>query len=169
MMFQVIVNTSTTENTSRKRNGLQESSMIICFAPFLILPLFMNGRLVFAFLGFTIMVSNFVSLVLKEASDVKIIVGVLAGVILTTVSSGTLIVGVLYGCTILYYLFRHSEVSRLMKFISSLCLLPIGIVIFDYSVLMINRNIQYFGGGIEGVVNMLNHGAGRFLYLLDFK
>jgi len=141
--------------------------MILAVIPLLILPLLMNGRLIAAYLGFTILINLFVRLFNNEdLGKIKIFVIGSIGLILTMVSSGTMVVSALY-IIFLSYVFnqKHIKSKRFIKkaLIFLLVLSPIFYKLLSYYWLMFMRNVNYYGGGINGTIDMLNHGIGRYL------
>lgn len=168
MIFLLIVDTL---QTLKKQNipFLLEIKMFIALIPLIILPLIMNGRLIAAYLGFIILIRIFIDLFSeKQKGRIEIFSFGLVGLILTMVSSGTMTVAFIY-ILFLTYIFNKGKLNRKMFVKRSLLITivfsPVIYAIFSYFWLMLMRNINYYGGGLNGVINMFNHGAGKFLML----
>lgn len=135
--------------------------------PLLILPLIMNGRLIPAFLGFSLLINLFINTNLGfKITKFKIVSIITFSFILTMVSSGTMTVAFIYILVMLYSSnYKKLKLKKTLRFLFFILILsfPIIFKVLDYVWLMLSRNIQFYGGGIKGVVNMLNHGAGRFI------
>jgi len=43
--------------------------------------------------------------------------------------------------------------------------MPIGFLFAEYFFVAIDKNLSYFGGGMQGVINMLEHGMGQVFSL----
>ncbi len=142
----------------------------------LVLSVAMSGRIVFAFLGLFIILYQDICLIRKK--QVSLIfrwfwLGV--GFLLTTVSSGTMLLtfGYIFLMFIIRYLFDCSVKDRVRIAagggIACVIMFPVWSKVAGYIIKMLNKNISYFGGGIEGMVNMLKHGMGRIIYIADSR
>lgn len=97
VMYLIIIDTVLKFKKSRLRYD-SETKMFFALIPFLILPFIMNGRLIAAFLGFSILIHLFVALFHGQSrmgSIKKFLIGCL-GLVLTMVSSGTMSVALVY-------------------------------------------------------------------------
>lgn len=163
LMYLIIMET-TSKFPQRARLPLAIKGFI-AIAPFIFLLFIMNGRLIFAYTGFSILINLFLGLFRGEPkSKLKLFVSGLFGFLLTTVSSGTMTVSLSYLVLLTCILNRKkmnkwSFIKRLPK--ATLLLAPLLYIILPYFWMMLMRNVNFFGGGISGVFNMLNHGAGR--------
>lgn len=124
----------------------------------------MNGRIIFSFFGISIIIINN----LKIWSGMNLNHGLLwsyvAGIVFSMVSSGTMLVSI--AIAILgVILSRHFKEVLKSKILYLYLILASPVIYFfsKYIVLMIKKNIDYFGGGISGVINMLSHGVGKIL------
>lgn len=127
------------------------------------LSLVMNGRLVSAFLGMTIILFIQIS-VLKEKRGFKIQEYFLMfiGFFLSTVSSGTMMITLLQIIIVTFLVLKENKQSMKFLFI----FYGVGAAILSSLILsLIAKNLAYFGGGITGLINMLSHGFGKFLLL----
>jgi hypothetical protein len=145
---------------------------ILMLIPLGILPLIMNGRMLLAFLGYALLI-NFLVDFYKGNNKVTIILlfKIFISLILTMVSSGAMTVAILFLISMVYSINSKNILNK--KFIKKavvllIVLAPIINKLFNYFLLMLNRNIIYFGGGFQGFVNMLNHGLGRIFMLKKF-
>lgn len=139
---------------------------VLCLFPMIILTFLMNGRLVAAFFGFSILVDLFC----KVFNDIKVnmvsvIIVISFGFLFTTVSSGTMMVSFIYIVAMIYFRNKNNLNKKRFGFTFAIMLIlfmPIIIEIFQYIYFMFMRNVNYFGGGIEGFINMMQHGVGRY-------
>ena len=87
---------------------------------------------------------------------------ILISFVLCSVSSGTLFVAVisLYVFLIMQF-FKFRSKKNTMLFITFFCALIFSLPLLA---LLLAKNIDFYGGGIDGLINMLSHGAG-FIFL----
>lgn len=121
----------------------------------------MNGRLIPALVGMSLILNVTIQLFLgKIVFNIKVMIIFIFAWILTTVSSGAMLVAFLQ---ILFSILIYSKInkSKKMIYLIGFIFAPIIIKIIKFIILMINKNISFFGGGLDGAVNMLNHGIGK--------
>jgi len=143
---------------------------VLFFTVFMLLVLLstlMNGRILFAITGASILLSILMSW--KKIAFFKIVIFFLIALILSSVSSGTVFVSIItFVVFVVYQNFNSGRFS--WKNISLLCLMMTGtFYIFPLLKVLIMKNVNYFGGGVDGVVNMLGHGVGRVLLKMDLE
>lgn len=140
------------------------------------LAVVMNGRIIFAYLGLTMLIYKDIrNLKGRRIPLWRTVMITVISFILGTVSSGTMMV-------IVAYILLMTVVKLTYLYSPKKCLVVIlwGIIglwlsstlfysVFNYLLTMINKNITFFGDGFSGVVNMLNHGIGRYIYLSDSR
>lgn len=128
----------------------------------------MNGRIIFAFLGYALVITA----ALEQARHkcfIRLWEGILygIGILFTTVSSGCMIIGFLFTafCFFIKWAYIRSAVRKLYVVMgligSAVVFFPVVKKVIAYIAFMINKNITFYGGGIEGVIGMLQHGLGR--------
>ena len=149
----------------RKKENLLHCYLAVVFF-ILVLALIMNGRICFAFLGFSMLIFEMgnIYFIKTPRKWIRRYINVIIGVILSTVSSGTMVVCVSF--TILMFFARVIKFKVVQK--SSLrfiflCALGLPFIVkgVEYVWIMIDKNIVFFGGGFSGIINMLQHGVGR--------
>ncbi len=135
------------------------------FLPIALLSMAMNGRIAIAILGLSILVCAISTRIRSPRQSVlKFLFAMLVALLLMAVSSGTIMVGVL---SMLFFcgigVFAHwpkptrSQISSLWVGIGAVvCFSPFLLVSID-------KNVSFFGGGLEGAVNLINHGFGSLL------
>lgn len=123
----------------------------------------MNGRLVAAYAGISIIMYNFLQIYLDKKVRVINIFNIFIGFIMSTVSSGVMMVSFFFICIIIMI---YCNIFKKYKSITTILILlsPIIINIIKYIYMMCLKNINYFGGGIKGFIFMLRHGFGRYFY-----
>ena len=128
------------------------------------LSLFMNGRIVFAILGASMLLM--VGYFWGSLKIVKLVVLSIVGLFLTSVSSGTFIVFALSLFILSFYHFLNDFSKRnVMLFCCSTILL---LLISPLLKMYFFRNLDFYGGGFHGFINMLNHGFGALLFTENF-
>lgn len=157
------------DNISKYRNNKRNISFvikcIITLIPLLILAFIMNGRLIPAFFGFMIVISLFLENENKKIAINPLFISKLFfGFLFTMVSSGTMTVTFVFSIISLYItnsdkVIKKKNIKKIV--IGLIILLPVIYKFFTYFLFMLNKNITFYGGGIDGAVNMLNHGAGK--------
>ena len=142
----------------------------------IVLFFIMNGRLVFAFLGLQLIIYGQVCSFNNIQKNKWMEWGRIGiGLVLTTVSSGTMLLTVAYVCLIfiIRYLYLISKLEKVKVAHLFLCMcilaIPVWIKVVEYILNMINKNIIYYGGGIEAVVKMLQHGMGKLIFISDSR
>lgn len=137
-------------------------------AYFLVIMFFqMNGRIGFAFLGYSILLLIVVQHHYERKLSIGSFIGALLGLALCSVSSGTLVSGTLCIVIAIYF-----EVCRCIKrttltrpafaiFVASVILSGL---LFRYLLVGVSKNVTFYGGGSDGFLRMLEHGIGRALY-----
>lgn len=135
------------------------------FVPIALLSMAMNGRIAIAMLGLSMMVCAISSrLQNPTASATRFFFAAMVAVLLMSVSSGTIMVGVgsmLFYCVIgLIHFWPRPTRSQ----IRSLWVGLFSVILFSpFLFVGIDKNITFFGGGLEGAVNLVNHGFGSLL------
>ncbi len=126
-----------------------------------LLSLLMNGRLVAAFLG----ISLILYVQIKKIHDrsnfkIKDVFLFFLGFFLSTVSSGTMMVtlGQIIIVSMLIIKMNGFSVKRIM-----LLLIGLSFVLGPYILKMVNKNLNYYGGGVKGLYYMLAHGLGKIV------
>lgn len=135
----------------------------------------MNGRIAFAFLGYTFLIkAAFMQSAGIRFLSFNIVKLYVLGVLLTTVSSGCMILGISYlcCCCILKYLYG---IKKYFKIRVAICSIPVLIacmpllkIIGNYVFKMINKNIVFYGGGLTGLFGLLEHGLGKIFPNINF-
>lgn len=157
----------------QKKKYLLDSKIknLLALIPLFILAFIMNGRLIVAYLGFCILIHLFLDLfnANNKPNMIVFLIKGSFGFFLTTVSSGTMITAIIYIIISMGILISKEEKMGKHKrtiFVTILVLSPLLYKVFIYIWMMTMRNINYYGGGISGVFNMLNHGIGKY-FLAD--
>lgn len=133
------------------------------------LALFMNGRIIFAFLGFSMIIySTIRQIKYSEIIHFKDLIIVCIGILFTTVSSGCMMLGIVFIIGSLFAKLKRlkihcSLVYKLCFSIALILLFPFIKEIVSYLIKMFNKNIVYFGGSVQGVIGLLQHGMGRIV------
>lgn len=138
---------------------------IVGILPFFILPFIMNGRLISAFLGYSVIIYNFEDFDNNGFKMGKFIIFWIIGFIFTTVSSGTMTVAFIYSIFIFSYNLKKLNINFNIFKMNKIYIILLMLFLWkslEYTWIMFIRNVTYFGGGSRGFFYMLNHGIGRY-------
>ncbi|NOH70728.1 hypothetical protein F0225_05125 [Vibrio pectenicida] len=139
-----------------RRLTFQELTIISIF--YISLAFAMNGRILFAITGSSL----FFFSIINEKKGFTAIFNLIVAVIFCSVSSGTLIIMVTW--LVIYTLWSKNE--NYFYLIVKTILVGLFFLFFGNFLSIITRkNIDYYGGGLEGAFNMLNHGMGRIAFI----
>lgn len=146
-------------------NGLSENDnkiifFIVCFL-LMVISLFMNGRILFSIVGASLLTNILVKW--ENTNFAKSFFSVLGAFFLSSVSSGTFIVAVASFCIFLISMIFRSYRRRMKNLLFFIVILLIGFIGYPLFEALMMKNIDFFGGGIEGIFNMLGHGIGAVL------
>ncbi len=151
---------------SKKKGMLDIVGICLFFVFVMILFFIMNGRICFAFLGFSVLIYEMVVLY-NEANPQNWLLRylkVMIGIILSTVSSGTMAVSCGFvGIMFIMRIIKQKKIEKGAIRLISVCVVGSPVLFFaiKYVIKMINKNLIFFGGGFDGAINMLQHGIGR--------
>ncbi len=134
------------------------------------LPMFavtflMNGRIVIAMFGLMLLISAQVAWFLNRDRPLwRFFVSQLVGLFLLNVSSGTVMVGVIcfISFTVIMPLAQYPRADR--RHLPLLLVSALTLTLFSpFLAIGIIKNLDYYGGGIQGFIGMLQHGFGKIL------
>lgn len=137
------------------------------YALFVGLSAFMNGRLAFALLGMALLLFVLVRRETRKSSNLRTIIWFPLALWLASVSSGTFSVAL--GTMVLWpvsLLFARFPTMRVRDLVLCAPLALGGLAVAPLVELYVNKNVTFYGGGLAGFFNMLNHGPGRFIRLV---
>ncbi|WP_330925627.1 hypothetical protein [Candidatus Sororendozoicomonas aggregata] len=129
--------------------------LVLCFVSF-----FMNGRMVFAIMASSILI--FITLSWEKISLPTMAFNAFLGFFLSSVSSGVFLVyfSSLLGIFFYKVLLNKSTIKRHVFSFSVLMTMIFSPFLLD----SLLKNIDYFGGGLHGIIGMLNHGLGSLFF-----
>ncbi len=127
------------------------------------LSIIMHGRLIFHFWGCSLLLLYEYKYMYNRTSFIILQMVSALAILFSTVSSGTVMIMVAYVICLLFYNIREKN-NRMRMFYAIGIIFVIYEVLSPYLVMMLKKNIDYFGGGFSGVINMLQHGVGVFIY-----
>lgn len=125
----------------------------------------MNGRIAFAFFGFSLIVGAQVAFEMGRFRSIWwLLAQSLLGLFFMSVSTGAFLVGVatIFRLAVLPYPINWPYASKSRFLILAVSL---GVLIGLYRLIRdaVFKNIEFYGGGWGGALRMLQHGLGRFL------
>lgn len=150
------------------RKGLVTANIVTTF--FVTTSLLMNGRIAFALLGMAIFLHTATAWEWSTLGLGNAVFRFISALFLASVSSGTFLVAIMALYSWLFYrLFRKVGKFRIMVSDVKLAV-PFIILLFLLTpllVVLVGKNVDFFGGGLSGVFGMLSHGTGKILYDAD--
>ncbi len=133
---------------------------------FIEISLFMNGRLVLAFLGISLLHYTLDRWIRRDIHPASFVVLLFVGWYFCCVSSGIMLVATLTVCTwLVVFIFRGFGNSPLSLSEIAMSLLILLSIYFIYPVLAVEvlKEIMYYGGNL---IHMLDHGLGEYILKL---
>ncbi len=136
----------------------------------MLLALFMNGRIVLSFVGSALLV--YIDFLYRKGLIKTLTLHILTvcAFLLSQVSSGTMLLlsGYILIMMILRIRYIHDRAKK-RKYLFSLfaIFLPLVIMFLPTLIFFLEKNISFYGGGINGVIALLQHGMGAILYKTD--
>ncbi len=137
-------------------------SLLFVIILFFIISLPMNGRIMFAICSASIQLYLFVSW--PNMGPAKKFLYMFISILLSAVSSGTFILTLaLY---LVFFLIKSPLFTPKFKLKDKFLLFAMIAFIFLIPALLyyIGKNLNYYGGGVEGIFYMLDHGFGRYFF-----
>lgn len=141
--------------------AIQRKPSITTYLGFAVIYLAMNGRGCIAWTSWLlcIWVCHKISMNIDRAASQ---LGWIAlSCLLAAVSTGVFIVVVV---TFLFFILGHhrpaKQVSLTRKVLILCVAVPLGNAVLEYFLIAVEKNIEFYGGGMSGVINMLEHGLG---------
>lgn len=131
-------------------------SILLVSLLYLLLALEMNGRMLFSIIGSSFIIYTSLS----NKQSILFYPLLFLSITLSSVSSGTFILSILWVFT--YLIFAHEKNKNEVVFLLTLGFI-ISFISIPYIILLVLKNINYFGGGITGIYNMLHHGIGKII------
>ena len=139
-----------------------EVLIIIIFGLFFfLLSTLMNGRIIFALYGFSYLLFSIQRWESYNLQNFGLFLRLFPALFLCSVSSGPFLL-----CVVTLSLWSMTSVNRQKR---GMYIYFGGFlaVISPLILLFLLKNITFFGGGVYGALNMLNHGLGKIFYQLD--
>ncbi len=134
----------------------------LCFAA---IHLVMNGRGVIVWTAWLICIWVCHKIKMKSSSPMPLIFWIVISCLLAAVSTGAFIVVAIALSFILLRRMRFAKRMSLNRWLILLAVaVPVGYELLKYFILAVEKNINYYGGGIEGVFYMLEHGLGVIFF-----
>lgn len=130
---------------------------VLLLFPMLVLTLIMNGRLVFAMCGYSLALVTVLRV--KHMPDFRLsgLLPLAVAVLLCAVSTGTMLVCIVTSGLLLLSL-CGKELSK--KPLLLVCLAAALLLMLPYIGRMIAKLFAFFGPGLNGILGILQHGAG---------
>jgi hypothetical protein len=141
----------------------QSSSKLLILLYLVTLVSVMNGRMLFAHVGFTFLILSFIKWQFGYGGSAVVFFKVLVSLLLCVVSSGTFVFASVY---VFLMIFVTMPRRKTVSFIFLLILIVIAVapLIKIYAM----KNLDFFGGGLEGMIMILSHGVGKILLVFTF-
>lgn len=136
---------------------------VLMWAAFFTVHLFMNGRGVIAWTGWLLAMTACWQLASGQHRWRRVLLLTALSSWLAAVSTGVFVVAV--AAMALFYFQSRSKQRMSVWRRTLLCLgaLPLFYVVGIYFIVAVNKNLDFYGGGLAGAVQMLAHGMGTIL------
>ncbi len=158
-IFLITRNCITITKFYNNNNGL---IFLFAFAIFFIfLSILMNGRMLFSLVGYSYLLSLFHRWDYREIDETGLFVRFLVALLMCSVSTGTFLL-----CIVSMLMFSVCHTQRSKGLYISYLILFTGLL-SPIIILYLMKNINFYGGGFYGFINMLNHGAGAVFHKFD--
>lgn len=132
---------------------------------FVALHYFMNGRGVIVWTAWLICIWVCHKISIRNLHPSSQIGWIAISCLLATVSTGVFIVTVL---AFSFFILRRFQLKRYISITRCLIISPVGgllgFILINYFFISAEKNLEYYGGGIDGIFNMLTHGAGIIFF-----
>lgn len=128
--------------------------------------LLMNGRASFAFLGYSMLLAAVTQFHFGERVSLLFPLQVLLAVTLCGVTSGTLFSALGSYSIFLFFELRNAARRGRIKgrfVLAALSALAVAYSLTDVVLILVEKNLVFFGGGLDAVFAMLKHGAGAII------
>lgn len=139
-------------------------SALLCGIAVVGLALVMNGRLIFTFWGVSLLCLYELKYKKGEVSVLILQIISAVAIIFSAVSSGNMFVTTAYVVLIMPFRWKKCRSSRERVFFVSIqfiSLFPVIRIFVPYLLQMLRKNLNVFGGGFQGAINMMQHGLGK--------
>lgn len=151
------------------QHGLTKSDKDILFllicSFFMALSLFMNGRILFALTGSAILINILISW--DKHNLWGIVLPLFLIVFLSSVSSGTLVVSIITFISFLIYKSMTTGLKYSKNHMLLILFAGILATVFPLLKILVMKNINFYGGGWDGLIAMLAHGLGKVFLVVD--
>lgn len=145
--------------------GRPSISVYLCFAA---IHFGMNGRGVIVWTAWLMCIWVCHKIIMRTSHPANHIFWIAISCFLATVSTGVfIIVTIALSLIALRGLSFMKKMSPTRWLILLVMAVPLGYKLLGYFIMAIEKNIDFYGGGIEGVFNMFEHGLGIIFFEID--
>jgi len=129
---------------------------------FMMVHVFMNGRGVIVWTSWLVCISLCLDFS-RAYEPVKWVKSrILVALLLATVTTGVFIV---VFCSLVFFLIKNKiDLRKLCSMGGLVLLMPMVYLSISYFLRAMEKNLDFYGGGLSAVFDMLQHGAGKFLF-----
>jgi hypothetical protein len=125
----------------------------------------MNGRGVIVWTAWLICIWVCLKITKKISTPANQLFWIALSCLLATVSTGVFVIVLL---AFAFVMMRYLKLPKRSSMIQLLVILPVatslGFVVLDYFLIAVNKNLEFYGGGVDGIFSMLKHGVGIIFY-----
>lgn len=139
------------------------SPPVLIWVAFFAMHLFMNGRGVIAWTGWLLAMSVCLQVASGQHRWRTVLLLTAVASWLAAVSTGVFVVAVV---AMVLFFFQSRSKQRMplwRRILYCLAALPLVYVVGMYFIVAVNKNLDFYGGGLAGAVQMLAHGMGTIL------
>lgn len=133
------------------------------------IALLMNGRGVLALLGYAVLLVSLVPIHHNYSPRWWLFISLPVAMLCCSVSSGVLAVGFLFLLAVcLICVLRHRASQNPLNTVIALTACVATMTLYwNFLLIGFQKNLTFYGGGMEGMWNMLGHGAGKVMTMVD--
>lgn len=143
------------------RLAIGKSPSWVTYTVFIAAHLMMNGRGAIAWTSWLLCIWVCFNVTPQRARLGGQVVWMAIACLLSAVSTGVFVVVVLaFGFLIVRHWHRKNQSNWILRLPAIAVGVPLAYVVLDHFLVAIEKNIEFYGGGIEGAFNMLEHGIG---------
>lgn len=129
---------------------------------------YMNGRGLFSLVGYAMILLALKRLFVSRTWSVTSFLLCLLGTLLCSVSSGVFAVAFAFmALAALFAMFGPFAITTRSRILTAVCVLVIFGLFQEFLFIGIVKNLDFYGGGLDATWDMLQHGPGRFLALIN--
>ena len=169
LSFLFVLNAMVLSRTMKRQNVAYQNGFIAVSVTLLLLALYLisNGRGPLALFGYSLIISELIKIEFIRGAKASSFIYFAIGIFFCSVSTGVMLSACVVLITFLTLNFFTFLIGRLtlVKYVKQFMLISLALLVFKEPIVMaVKKNMNYYGGGIDSIFKMLNHGWGEAVY-----